>query len=294
MFLGAPELETVRSRVLEHDFEAVEIALPLNPDPIPGLFVRMATRCARGIGVPVAFHEALPLALATRDRNVAARIRSRLDETLRLARDAGARLLTLHTTSVRTIRPLLPGWKDAGTRWLAREMDTQENDDVAEAQEVFVRLLQEMGPAAASAGVTLAVENNFRDTRYFGERIDSIGDVLELIRRAGVPGVGACFDVYKAMSTEPSVPEAIRRCGSRIVNVHLSDYEATDTTFGHSRRALGRGAIDWASVLQAFRDVQYDGPMILEMHGSDEDLRISCEHLRAIEKQRCGPEATKG
>jgi len=283
MFIGLPEPEKIGERLRRHGLSAVEIAMPLAPSPLPPRFVECALACSRDLAVPVAFHEALTLALATRDADTAGRIRDRIRQSLDLALRCRASVLTLHTTSPRTIRSMLSGWKEPSTRWLAHEMDCNVTPDLEEARHVLVELLRELGPWAASGGLTIALENNFRDTRYFGPRIDSIRHVLDVLEQAASPGLGVCFDVYKAVSTEQSVPEAIRGCGRLIANVHLSDFEPTDTTIGRLRCAIGSGAIDWAAVLRALREAGYDGPMILEMMGSGQDLETSRTYLEAVQ-----------
>jgi sugar phosphate isomerase/epimerase len=282
MFVGQPEAGGLAERLARDRFSAVEIAMPITPDPFTDEFRRAAVACGRQMTIPVVFHEALPLALANEDRGMADRIRRRVRETLDLAAEAGVRIVTLHTTSTRTVNPMSPGWKIPGTRWLAHEMDRRVTQDLDVARRVFIELLREIGPAAAAAGVTVAVENNFRDTRYFGDRIESVRDVLDLVMAADAPGVKLCFDAYKAFSTEPSLPDAIRACGPWIANVHVSDFEAADTTIGVQRRPLGRGRIDWAAVLLALRDTAYDGPMILEMMASEHDLIESRDHLERV------------
>ena len=198
--------------------------------------------------------------------------------------------MTLHTTTTRALRPMTPGWRDPATLWLARQMEAGVTTDLAEAKAAFTDLLHELMPLAEAAGLALAVENNFRDTRYFGERPDSLDDVLEFVRLADSPAVGVCFDVYKAVSTEVSVTDAIRRCEGRLVDVHVSDYEPTDTTIGQTRMPLGGGRIDWSAVLQSLRDVNYDGPLILEMLGADADIEASVRHFESV---RDGLEPTR-
>ena len=292
MLLALPRLDEIAETLRRQRLGAVELARPLNPEPLPALLVENVLRTVEGLDVPVMLHEALPLALTARDRDLGARIHDRVLATVDLAGRAGARSVTLHTTTTRALRPVTPGWRDPATLWLAEQMESGVTPDPAEAQAAFAQFLDELAPLAEGSGVVLAVENNFRDTRYFGERADSIDDVLEFVRRADSPSVGVCFDVYKAVSTEPSLPEAIRRCAGRLVDVHVSDYEPTDTTIGQTRKPLGDGRIDWSEVLHSLRDVDYDGPLILEMLGADADIEASVRHfesvLEALDASRTG------
>ena len=283
MYIGGPSPQALRARVEQHGFSAIEIAMPIDPNPLSTQFADGVRACSSELGLPVALHEALPLAAANGHADMAARLRARLDQTLDLAIEARCRVVTLHTTSTRTIRPMLPGWQREDTRWFAHEMDHNVTRDIGEARRVYVDLLRAMGPRATDGGVTLAVENNFRDVRHFGERFDSVADVIGLVDAAAVPGVGLCLDVYKAASTETSIPAAIRDWGPMLANVHVSDYTPTDTTIGQHRLAVGRGQIDWRAVLAALTDVGYDGPVTLEMLASDEDLAASVRYLTRLD-----------
>ena len=291
MFVGVPSPKIVADRVRQFDFDAVELALPIDLAPLSKEYQSNAIDCARTCGVPVALHEPLPLALANRDRRVASAVRGRVLQALDLAVEAGLEVLTVHTTTTRTRNPLLPGWTRPNTRWLAHELDNNVTRDLDEAREVFVGLLRKVGPEAEQHGVTIAVENNFRDTRYFGERIDSIQDVLDLVQAAAVPGLGVCFDVFKAVSTEPDLPAAVRMCEGLLANAHLSDFEPADTTIGLERHALGQGSINWREVLGAFHDAGYDGAMTLEMLPTDQDLHASRRHFDAIRAELLAAEA---
>ena len=282
MFLGLPRPEDIGEVLRKHDLRAVEIAMPLDPGPLPKAFVENTLLCAERLDTCIMLHDALPLALASGDASLRARIRARMRETLRLAADANARSVTLHTTTTRAVRPMSPDWEDPSTLWLARVMESELTDDVNEAKSVFLSLLDEIAPIARDCGLTIAVENNFRDTRYFGERIDSISDILELVRAADSPAVGVCFDVYKAAGMESSIPGAIRDCAGLLLDVHVSDFEPTDTSIGVRRLPIGAGRIEWRPALRALEDIRYDGPLIMEMVGSEDDLRASRKFLDTL------------
>ena len=311
MFFQSPEADEAERFLAENGLDAMEISLPINADAIRAGERRRIIECARRLPGRVALHEVIPLALAHRQSEFRRRLTIRLAEDVRLAREAGISILTLHTTCTRTVRPLEREWRISHTRWLSRALDRDVTASYEESVRAMIALLEELSPTAAEAPkVWLAVENNFRDTRFFGRRMDSVDDVLQALDAARPDAVGLyappresranaghvpsaalgvtsspaamCFDIFKAFSTEQSIPDAIRRAGGRIVNVHASDAQPADTAFFRRRAAIGQGAIGWRPVAQALAAIGYRGPIIFEMMEDAEEIRSSALCLREI------------
>ncbi len=75
--------------------------------------------------------------------------------------------------------------------------------------------------------------------------------------------MGVNFDVNHLFPPE-AIPGMIRKAGSRILNVHVSDQD------GIERHWLPfAGTMDWAEVLKALTDAGYTGPLIYETHIRD-------------------------
>jgi sugar phosphate isomerase/epimerase len=285
MYFRSPEADAAERFLAENDLDALEISLPIRPDEVPAMERRRVIACGRRLPGRVALHEVLPLGLAHRQAEFRRRITRRIVEDVRLAQEAEIGILTLHTTCTRTIRSLDRDWRISHTRWLSRALDRDVTDDYQESVKVMVELLQEVSPLAmppSGSRVELAVENNFRDRRYFGRRIDSVDDVLDVLEKAAVPAATMCFDIFKAASTEDDIPNAIRKAGTRVVNMHASDAEPAETAFFRKRAAIGEGVIDWASVVTAIADIGYTGPIIFEMMEDARAIRESAARLRQI------------
>ena len=282
MFFNAPTPREAERFFTEHGTQAIEISLPIRPDPIMAPVRRNILDCARSFPGRVALHDVLPMALAHRHEGFRRRIRERIIAAVRLAAEAGIRIFTMHTTVTRTAKGLQRGWRLGETRWLARAMDLDVTKDLETSERLLVEFLCELGPIARDGGVVLALENNFRDGKFFNRRLDCLADIRRVLDRAQAPATGICFDIYKAFSTEESLADSIRTCGERIANIHASDIEHLDTSFHHQRRSIGGGRIEWAPVLDALVEIGYDGPIILEMMATGEDVRLSAQRLRAL------------
>ncbi len=68
-----------------------------------------------------------------------------------------------------------------------------------------------------------------------------------------------CFDANHLLSENPV--DFIHKLGDKIITVHISDYD-----FINERHWLpGEGKLDWQAVLQAFKDIGYNGIWLYEI-----------------------------
>ena len=82
-------------------------------------------------------------------------------------------------------------------------------------------------------------------------------EILELI--SVHKDLMVCFDTNHLLKEDPV--EFIRKVSKRIITVHISDYDFID-----ERHWLpGEGQLDWQGILNAFREVGYDGPWLYEL-----------------------------
>jgi sugar phosphate isomerase/epimerase len=282
MFFQAPTADEARRFFEANETEALEISLPITSDRMLKPIRQNILDCGAKLPAAVSLHEVLPLALAHRQKEFRDKLTARIKDDLKLAGDAGIGIFTLHTTCTRAARSLERGWRLGETRWLARAMDLDVTTNFDDSVRALIDLLRALSPIAQAGRVTIALENNFRDEKFFGRRLDSIADLNMALDAAKAPNTAVCFDVYKAFSTEDSLPDAIRGCRNRVANVHASDIEHMDTSFHHKRKIIGDGMIEWPAVLQALIDVKYDGAIILEMMNSADDVRESARRLREM------------
>ena len=115
------------------------------------------------------------------------------------------------------------------------------------------RSLAELAPAAEALGISLAVE----DLPRTGLGRDS-AEILDLLRADD--RLRVCFDTNHLLGGER--PEDFARAvGSRIVTVHVSDYD-----FRNERHWLpGEGKNDWPAIVSALEAADYAGPLLYEV-----------------------------
>jgi hydroxypyruvate isomerase len=108
---------------------------------------------------------------------------------------------------------------------------------------------------AAPAGVTVVTEllNREENPDYLLATLD---DAAPLLERLAPLGWRLQLDTWHLALTGPDVGAAIRRAGAHIGHVQVADVPG--------RHEPGTGALDWASIGNALRDVGYDGAFGLE------------------------------
>ena len=123
--------------------------------------------------------------------------------------------------------------------------------------------------------VRLAIEN----CGFKGD-IDFIIRVIDAMNR---PDTGFNLDTGHAFYGETcDIAGMVRKIGKRLITTHLHD------NFGKNddHQPPGLGRIDWHSVLKAFRDVAYNGPLMMEMTGNGVKKRRSVGELRDFELEK--------
>ncbi len=133
----------------------------------------------------------------------------------------------------------IAGWRVFGTRQPA-------------AWDWSVQALTAIALHAATRGVTIVVEPTAADSNL----VETAGDALQLRAQSGQPNVKVMFDTYHALHRSEVSSDYVYEMAEHLGHVHLAD---TD------RLPPGEGEVHWPSVLQALKDVKYDGFLTMEI-----------------------------
>jgi sugar phosphate isomerase/epimerase len=189
---------------------------------------------------------------------------------------AGCRVQAIH--SFHSLHPLASGYRrrveealalfrsgietaaHLGARAIVWHGITREEATEPDPWEQFVRVTEMLAAPCAEAGVTLAVENvswcalaSVRDVMAFAARIPEIGP----------PGsVGFTFDPFQAAEARANPFMILSAMEGAIVDVHLSDYNASQPQGRHL--LPGEGELPWPALLRAISATGYQGAMMLE------------------------------
>lgn len=193
-----------------------------------------------------------PYDLSSLDPETHARALGAAYDALDLALALGAPMVILHASA----EPIAPPERPART---------------AQA----LALLSEITPAYADVGVRGALELLPRSCLC-----NSLGELNAFLERLDPAVFGVCLDVNHAMGDYRALPALVRALGPRLITTHLSDYDGVD----EKHWMPGRGVIDWAALMRALAEINYQGPFNYECQP---DGATAAERVRDLEHNFC-------
>jgi sugar phosphate isomerase/epimerase len=111
----------------------------------------------------------------------------------------------------------------------------------------------QLAELAESHGVRFVLEAWNRYEHYWLNRLDQC---LEFMKQVNHKNVGVMGDTFHMNLEETSLGDAIRNSGSHLWNIHLAD---------SNRAAVGDGHLDFVPVVQALKDINYQGYVSYEI-----------------------------
>lgn len=168
--------------------------------------------------------------------------------------------------------------------------------------------IEECLPHAAAAGITLVIENHYKDDFWpypeFAQKMDVF---CELVDRIPSPHFGVNYDPSNTLLAGEDPLELLRRVRRRVVSMHASDRFLAEGTIedlrreedsvGYARRLrhgeIGRGLNDYDAIFAELTAVGFDGWISIEdgVEGMDQ-LERSVAFLRAKMQQHWGKAGT--
>ena len=194
-----------------------------------------------------------------------------LAHSLRLASAAGARAVVTGAGHCDPAR--------------AREVFVAHGDNFS--QQALDRLAQscrDIVAAAAGASARLLVET------WVITPLNNLLRTAEAVRRVAHPGFGILFDPVNLMNLDnyfdngSFLRRAVQQLGPAIGLVHAKDtlLHPERFTFQLAEEAIGKGALDYAALLEALAALPGDVPLCVEHLQTEDQVRAALEHLRAV------------
>ncbi|MBI1247539.1 TIM barrel protein [bacterium] len=137
-------------------------------------------------------------------------------------------------------------------------------DDVSEdvAMDRLVASLEQTLDYAAERDVTIGFEPEP------GMLIDTMEKFDQLQQRIDAPNFQLTLDIgHLYCQGETPIPDYIQRYADRIVNIHLEDMKAGV----HEHLPFGEGEIDFPPIFQALKQIDYQGPINVELSRHSHD-----------------------
>jgi len=138
--------------------------------------------------------------------------------------------------------------------------------------------LIEVAGYAKIKNITIIIEPQAADTNL----VEDADDAIELMEEANMPNVKLMFDTFHALYRKEVPSDYVYKMGENLKHVHFSDY---------NRLAPGQGGMDFLPVMQALKDVKFDGYITMEIGFDsravhpDSIARQALEFLKDMEKQ---------
>lgn len=137
--------------------------------------------------------------------------------------------------------------------------------------------ISEVADYAKTSGVTLMLEPTATDSNL----VESCEDAINMMEDIGKENVKLMFDTTHALYRNEVPADYVYQMGKNLKHIHMADYD---------RKAPGTNGCDFISIMQALKDVGFDGYVTMEngfptrsCH-ADVVARQSLENLKAIEK----------
>jgi sugar phosphate isomerase/epimerase len=188
-----------------------------------------------------------------------------------------------------------------------RVLSGQRRPELTQARglDLVVAAIEACLPEAEKCGVTLIIENHYKDDFWsFPEFAQKMDVFCELVGRIKHPHFGVNFDPSNAFLAGDDPLELLRRVKHRVVTMHASDRFLIEGTIedlrreeggaeGYAKRLrhgeIGRGLNDYDAIFRELRSVNFDNWVSIE-DGVDgmEQLAASARFLREKFRQHWG------
>ena len=196
----------------------------------------------------------MDMASGSPDQQINEVCKGRFRHALRIARDLGAQIVVLHANFIASIHT-----DEYRSGWQKRNV-------------VF---WEQIADYAHQMGVTVAVENMWEFDP------DIIGDVLKTVNH---PNLRACLDVGHAhLYSQVPFSEWLSTMAPYLVHMHMNNNDGVMDF----HRGLGRGVLDYESLLSAVRALPNPPSITLEMD-TVEDMQSSLPFFRLAQQDRAG------
>ena len=153
------------------------------------------------------------LSIGSDDSSVRQKARVHIEDCIKLAADAGAKILA---GPLYTPVGFLPGRRRTADEW-----------------KWAVECYQSLGPVLERYSVTIAIEPLNRFETYF---LNTAADAAALCDQIDHPNVGILFDTFHANIEEKSIGQAYRTVGRHLKHVHTCE---------NDRGTPGSGHVEW-------------------------------------------------
>lgn len=141
--------------------------------------------------------------------------------------------------------------------------------------DLVVKNLQPLAKHAQEAGITLCIEPL---NRFETDFLNTCDQAIRLVKAVKSPAVKIHLDTFHMNIEEKNQAEAIRKAGPLLAHFHAC---------GCDRGTPGGDHIDWKPIVQALKEIGYDGDIVIESFTTDVKVIAAAAAIwRKIEPKR--------
>jgi D-psicose/D-tagatose/L-ribulose 3-epimerase len=123
--------------------------------------------------------------------------------------------------------------------------------------DLVVKNLKPLAAHAASKGIELCIEPL---NRFETDFLNTVDQGLKLVKAVGAKNVKLHLDTFHMNIEEKNQPDAIRKAGGLLGHFHAC---------GTDRGTPGNDSLQWKPIVQALKEVGYDGDVVIESFTTD-------------------------
>jgi len=105
--------------------------------------------------------------------------------------------------------------------------------------------------------------------------------ISQLINQINSKSLGITWDIGHSNTTEFSQIEFLNSFKSKLVNIHIHDNEGPREGWTDAHLEMGKGSIQWKSLLDEIKKTNFDGSYILELNNKSK-INSSLEYLSQL------------
>ncbi len=190
--------------------------------------------------------------------------------TMDLAQNLGSKLITLHPGHMPPY-PFITSLREKGER-------------------NFIDSLQSLIDYSLETGVLIGLENvpislsfcyTLEDLIEYADNFEKLNVTLDVAHAYIVEKYLELLDPRRALvPPEKRMVEAIRKLGKRLINVHLHDNDGSYD----AHKIPGEGTINFGPIVEAFKEINYNGLITLEIWGSKEPDKAALKAKNVTDK----------
>ncbi|NIO36460.1 TIM barrel protein [Candidatus Bathyarchaeota archaeon] len=154
----------------------------------------------------------------------------------------------------------------------------EDKELLSKAKTRFFKLVKKEVESAFNNGIKMALETFCYPPFIF----NGLRDFMQFVSYFPSTKLGVLLEVGHIYQAKLNLDEAVLRFKSRLSDIHVHDATLQEDFRKATHLPVGRGNIDFSHLIRILREVNYDGWLTLEIHGSEGEIVESKQFLENL------------